>query len=95
MTRITEAQLQSMCDRINRTLGTPLAAYTKQADGTYAPNANAYLIEYAYGGTSLQQMMPTGTGQRAISGGFRPKRELLEFMHAFLAGVGAAREVQS
>lgn len=94
MKRITEKNLAAICARINRTLGTPQEAYSKQADGTYAPNAHAYLIDYAYGGASLQQMLPTGTGQRTIFG-YSTKRELAERMYDFLAGIDSAREAKS
>ncbi len=91
MSRITENDLQAVCDRINRTLGTPLTPYSKVVGGTPRPNGNAYHLSYAYGGASLHQMMPTGTGVRDVLGvGHVPKRELYEMMHAFLRGIDAA-----
>jgi hypothetical protein len=93
-TRITEKDLQAVCARINRTCGTPLAPYSKAADGTFGPNANAYLIDYAYGGASLHQMSgtPGCTGERDVLGcGHITKRDLYERMHAFLRGIDAAR----
>lgn len=87
-TRITEKDLQSACDRISRVCGTPLTPYSKSADGTFSPNGSAYFIDFAYGGASLHQMMPTGTGERDVFGcGHVPKRDLYMRMHAYLAGL--------
>lgn len=94
MTRITEKNLRAVVDRINRTMGTPMAPYSKGADGHYTPCGNAYLLSLAYGGASLHQMMPTGTGERDVLGcGHVTKRDLYDRMHAFLAGIDA--KVQS
>lgn len=90
MTRITEKQLQAVVDRINRTLGTPMAPYAKDTEGNYTPCGNAYLLDMAYGGYSLHQMMPTGSGERDTLGcGHVTKRDLYDRMHAFLAGIDA------
>jgi hypothetical protein len=95
MTRITEKQLQAVVDRINRTLGTPMAPYSKDADGKYLPCGSAYLLDMAYGGYALHQMMPTGSGERDTLGcGHVTKRELWDRMHTFLTGLDAAK-VQS
>lgn len=92
MSSITEKNLQATCDRINRELGTPLTPYAKGADGKVSPCANAYLIDYAYGGASLHQMMPTGTGEKDVfSCGHVPKKELWNRLHAMLAGIAAVR----
>lgn len=86
--RITEKQLFAVCERINRTMGTPLAPYARNADNQIVPQGNAYLIDMAYGGYSLHQMMPTGTGERDVFGcGHVTKRDLIGRMFAFLAGV--------
>lgn len=83
--RITEAQLQAVCTRINRTLGTPLAPYAGSD-----PCPRAYLIDYSYGGVSLHQMSDSGTGESDVFGcGHVTKRALMDMMRAFLAGVDA------
>lgn len=88
--RITEKQLFAVCERINRTMETPLAPYARNESGQIVPCANAYMIDMAYGRYSLHQMMPEGTGERDVLGcGHLSKRDLIDRMYAFLAGVDA------
>lgn len=94
MERITEMQLEAVASRINRILGTPETSYTKCADGTIKPNANNYHISYAYGGAQLQKMSSregcTGI-DFTLPSGHVPKRELMQAMQAFIAGIEVAK----
>ena len=92
MHRITQNNLEALCEAINRAAGTPLTNYTKHPDGTIAPNAHNYHLDGAYGGWGLCQMCEEGTGVRDIIGGHMPKRELYDRMQAFLAGLRAAKD---
>jgi hypothetical protein len=85
--KITEKDLQSAVDRINKLTGKDLAPYSKKEDGSFSPNPGVYHLDGAYGGWSLVQMMETGTGTRSIISGFRPKRELYNMIHTFIAGL--------
>ena len=75
-TRITEKDLQALCDEINRKASTPMQPYngSKSNDGNYH-------IAFAYGGVALHQMRAHGI--RDICGGYWPKRELYRRMLAF------------
>jgi hypothetical protein len=90
--RITEKDLQTVCDRLNRLTGHALAPYTKVA-GKHIPNAGTYLLSMAYGGYCLHQMADEGTGERdVLRCGHIPKRELYNQMHAFIDGIETAKD---
>ena len=95
-TRITDNNLQSLVDVINRTMGTPMTPYKPydEAVGRAQPNANAYHLSHAYGGVALHKMSSREgcTGVSDVFGcAHMPKRDLYERMHAFLRGVEAKR----
>ena len=81
MTRITDKDLQAVCNRINRAIDMPLEPYTKVGD-KYIAQIGCYHLSHAYGGVE------------DIFGGHMTKRELYGKMHAFLAGLDAGK-VQS
>lgn len=81
--RITESQLQSVVDRINRITGSPMNPY---ADGK--AQVGNYHLSYAYGGVCLHRMSNEGGGVSApLCGGHVTKRELYGMMHAYIAGL--------
>jgi hypothetical protein len=89
--RITVRDLQAQCDILNRAAGYPDAPYSKTPSGSWFPNVNVYHLDGAYGGYKLSQMSsePGCTGTRdVLSVGYRPKRELLELIHAYRTGRG-------
>lgn len=94
MTPITQIQLQAICDRINRTAGTPLNSWTRnEATGRQTANIGNYHIDGAYGGVSLHQMLSDGGGVRDVFRcGHVSKRELSKLMFAFIDGLETARE---
>jgi len=79
MTRITERDLNATLARINRATGNP------ETVTGYTPGQ--YIISSAYGGHKLEQVCTTGGGVTSISSGYVSKRELYQFMQAFLAGL--------
>ena len=91
--RITKNDLDNVVQRINVVTGRPPTSYSKQDDGSYIPNAGNYHLDWDYGGVSLAQMSLTEgcTGTRDIISGKGTKSELYYKMHAFLAGIEAAR----
>lgn len=90
--RITEKMLESLCAEINRVTKSPEATYTKK-DGKFVPNIGNYHISHAYGGVELIRMSTEGGGVRTVSpNGHASKRELYNFMQAFLAGHHVAYE---
>lgn len=86
--RITDKNLQAMCDRINRLMGTPMKPYI---DGK--AQIGNYHLSHAYGGVTLHRMHNESGG---VSGPFMtgcvPKRELYNQMYAFIAGINAGRD---
>jgi hypothetical protein len=93
MPRISEAALQSVVDRINRTMGTPLTPYTRDESGKFAANVGNYHLDGAYGGWALHQMGSESGGIRdVLRSGHVPKRDLYNQMCAFLEGVASKGE---
>lgn len=85
MNRITEKQLKALVDRINEATGSPMLPY----ENGKAQVGN-YHLSFAYGGVNLERMHNEGGGVSCPLGlGHRPKRELWDQMHAFLAGIDA------
>jgi hypothetical protein len=92
MQRISEANVKALAVRLNQVCGHPEQPYAK-VDGKHVPQAHCYHIDFAYGGVTLMQMMPTGSGCRNVFNcGFIPKRELWELMRAMLVGIETAKE---
>ncbi|GAG96842.1 unnamed protein product [marine sediment metagenome] len=88
MDRITQKDLECLRDQINIATDSPMAAYTKTDKPPYTGNVDHYRLDYAYGGVKLVRVCSTGGGIDTIStGGFGTKRELYNWMTAFLAGM--------
>jgi hypothetical protein len=92
MTRITVAQLQAVIDRINRETDSPMQPYAPDADGRQRAQIGNFHLSRAYGGFALHRMVTNGGGVSSpLHTGHIPARELLDRMHAYLAGIDAAR----
>lgn len=91
MTRITSKDLKAVVDRINRVTGSPMDAWTRDANGKLRANIGNYHIDSAYSGYGMCRMMNEGGGVTSVLSGFVPARELYEKMHAFLRGFDAAK----
>ena len=90
MKRITQQDLQDLVDRINEIQGQELKTYSEQENGTFKANIGNYHISGAYGGVALHQMFNLSGGIRDISGcGYVPKKELYNWLRAYLAGLTA------
>lgn len=90
MYRITEKMLQSLCDELNKAIGSSLKP---RIDGK--PQADCYYLNYAYGGVALHRMgkESNGAGASWVTEVFGrgTKREIWEQMQAFMDGLGAGR----
>jgi hypothetical protein len=84
--RITEANLKGMCDTLNRITNSPMEQYTKTETG-YKANPLNYHLDFAYGGVKLCRMCNEGGGVNDISSGYGTKRELWDWMQAYLRGI--------
>lgn len=88
MERITDKNLQALCDRINRIKGAPMEPYSKGEDGRYVANVGNYHLSHAYGGVSLECMVNEAGGVSTPFGcGHITKRDLWNRMQAYLLGL--------
>lgn len=85
MDRITEKQLESMVEYLNKLTGNPVTSYIKHSDGHYTQNVGNYHLDYAYGGVKLCQMLEHGVSD--ISSGYGTKRELWDWIRAYTKGI--------
>ena len=93
MERITQKDLEYLVKRINEVTDSPLEYCTKPSDKNLpiVSNIGHYHLDYAYGGVKLVRMVNIHGGVTEISrGGFGTKRELYNWMQAFLAGMAQA-----
>jgi hypothetical protein len=91
MNRITDKQLQSLCDYINELTGSPLTPYTRDEQG-FRANIGNYHLSHAYGGVCLHRMVNEGGGIRTIlTSGHVTKRELYNAMQAYIRGLDDVR----
>jgi hypothetical protein len=91
MNRITEKQLESLCQYINELTGSPLTPYTRDEQG-FRANIGNYHLSYAYGGVCLHRMVNEGGGIRTpLVSGHVTKRELYNAMQAYIRGLDDVR----
>lgn len=87
MGRVTVGMLQVVVGRINQMTGSPMNTWQIGDDGKMRGRIGNYHLDGAYGGYALHRMVNEGGGIEAIVNGYRPKRELLEMMYAFIRGL--------
>ena len=86
MKRITQKDLEYLVERINKITGSPKTPYTKNGIG-YTTNIDNYHLDYAYDGVQLVRTVNKAGGVQTISQCCHtPKRELYNWMQAFIAG---------
>ena len=86
--RITQSDLEHRVKQINEVTDSSSEPYTKDRDGQLAANIGNHHLDYAYGGVRLVKMVNLGGAITVLSnGGFGTKRELYNWMDAFLAGI--------
>lgn len=87
MQRITEKQLEALCQYINELTGSPLEPWTRTPD-SFKSNIGNYHIHHAYGGVCLHRMSNESGGvSTPLVYGHVPKRELYNSMQAFIRGL--------
>ena len=88
--RITSADLEYLRDRINKATDSPTKAWS---DGI--SNVGHHYLSCAYGGVKLERMNNESGGCEEISTqGFGSKRQLYDWMTAFLAGLSTPEPQQ-
>lgn len=106
MERITQKDLEYLVERINEVTGSPTTSYTKTKNAVLASeqqkyqraeikaNIGNYHLDYAYGGVQLVRMVNEHGGITSISRSCHtPKRELYNWMQAFVAGIGLGKQL--
>lgn len=84
--RITE--LENLVKRINEASGHALEPINNSKPSGTRWNIGTYTLGWAYGGVRLEQIASQGGGIRVISTvGYGTKRELYNWMQAFLNGM--------
>ncbi len=93
MERITQKDLEIQVKRINKATNSPNGPYTRNGkkgkrEAGFTANVGNYHLDYAYGGVTLVRMVTESGGITEISrNGFGTKRELYNWMGAFLTGI--------
>jgi hypothetical protein len=87
--RVTTKDLETVINRINAMTGNKPEAYT-QTDNGYKANVGTYVLDGAYGGWKLQQIVNFHGAVTNITTGYVPKRELYNQMQAFIKGFEVA-----
>ena len=88
MDRITQKHLEGLCNVLNTLTNNPLDPYVKNIK-EYKQNVGNYHIDSAYGGVKLCQMLEHGTKDISTIG-YAPKRELYEWIRAYISGIEIA-----
>ena len=88
---ITQKDLENLVARINEATKSPETPWNHD-DGKITANIGNYHLDYAYGGVKLERMCNEGGGVNTVStawvyGGYGTKRELYNWMKAFLSGM--------
>jgi len=93
--RITEKELQSLVDRLNRIAGVPLEPYSKNKREQWNANIGNYHLDYSYGGVNLLRMISIGGScEKPLATGWTTKRELYQNIHSYLNGMDAAENMK-
>jgi len=89
--RITNKDLEYLVNELNKVTGNAEHPYT-YVEGKYTANIGNYHISGAYGGVALEQIVTDGGGTKRISNqGYGTKRELYNFLQAYLSGIHTAK----
>ena len=88
--RVTRKDLDYLVTRINEITDSPQEYITTTPNGKFKANIGNYHIEGAYGGVRLSRVSTDGGGITTVSTtGFGTKKELYNWMSAFIAGLTA------
>lgn len=92
MQRITDKQLDSLCDYLNMITNSPATYSTRSESGQFKANIGHFHISHAYGGVCLHRVVNEGGGVNTpVVHGHVPKRELFNLIHAYIKGLEAVR----
>ena len=84
--KVTLADLNRAIDRLNRRTGNPIEPYTQTGD-TVKSNAGCFVLDCAYGGCKLSQIVEGGGQRDVLRVGYKSKRDTYNLIHAFVDGI--------
>jgi hypothetical protein len=91
MSRITIKHLENQVNRINQLTDSPME-YSNRIDNKFKANIGHYHTSQAYGGIRLDRVSNEGGGIYVVSNtGYGTKRELYNWMNAFITGLEMER----
>jgi hypothetical protein len=88
--KITIKDLNRAIDRLNRRTGNPLDPYTRTGENTVKSNAGCFVLDGAYGGYKLSQIVEGGGQRDVLRVGYKSKRDTYNLIHAFVDGIDYA-----
>lgn len=88
MNRIKKADLEHKVNELNRITGNPAQPWNIE---TRTSNPGCHVLQGAYGGWQLQQIVNESGGVSAISLGYISKREMYDFIQAYTWGIQGAK----
>lgn len=90
--RITSKRLDSLCDTLNRVLGTSMEPSTRE-NGRYKANVGCYHIDASCGGYALYRITNEGGAcSDVLHVGHTSPRALYDVIQGLLVGVSLGRE---
>ncbi len=91
--RITQKDLEYLRNRINKKTDSPMEPWSTNEQGKSVSTVGHYYISGAYGGVKLERLCNEHGGCQTISTqGFGTKRQLYNWMQAFLLGLGESNQ---
>lgn len=90
MTRTTIKTLRSLIDQLNTMTGNPTQVWTSTPEGSKA-HVGCYVLDAAYGGYRLCQIVSEGGGERDITGR-ESARVCADQIRAYMRGIEVGKE---
>lgn len=88
--RITRKDLERAVKALNEQTGHAVDAWRRVGDRNIA-NVGTYVVDGAYGGWKVCQIVSESGGEKEITSGYRPARETLAQLRAFSDGIAVGR----
>lgn len=94
--RVTVGMLEAQVSYLNRLMDAPQEPWTKGDDGKIRANIGNWHLSGAYGGYAVHCMSNESGGVTVMQNtGHLPKRDLLNRLRAFIAGIEAQKRKES
>lgn len=85
--RTTQKDLEGLVNLLNRITSHSLTPYVQGKDKGLTAQVGAYLLDGAYGGWKLAQIVNEGGGQRDITLGYQTKADCYRQIAAYIRGI--------